>query len=233
MNILALIPARSGSKGVPGKNTKLLGGKPLLAYTIEQALETSLFSKVILSTDCDQIAAVGKEWGVDVPFIRPASLATDTASSIGVVQHALDFFREKGETFDAVCLLQPTTPFRAPHLISECIQKLKTENWDAIVSMLPVPHEFNPHWIFEADAEGALHIATGEKEIIKRRQDLPNAYFRDGAVYLTRTEWLEKGSFFGEKLGFVLSDATTFVNIDALSDWDKAEQLIQQLKGKS
>ncbi|RXR21862.1 acylneuraminate cytidylyltransferase family protein [Flavobacterium stagni] len=233
MNILALIPARSGSKGVPGKNTKLLGGKPLLAYTIEQALEVSLFSKVILSTDCEQIAAVGKEWGAEIPFIRPASLATDSASSIGVVQHALDFYKEKGETFDAVCLLQPTTPFRAPHLISECIQKMKTENWDAVVSMLPVPHEFNPHWVFESDEKGALHIATGEKEIIKRRQELPNAYFRDGAVYLTRTEWLEKGSFFGEKLGFVLSNPTTFVNIDTLSDWDKAEQLIQQLKENS
>ncbi|MEN9336588.1 MAG: N-acylneuraminate cytidylyltransferase [Bacteroidota bacterium] len=233
MNILAIIPARSGSKGVPGKNTKLLGGKPLLAYSIEQALACQLFSRVLLSTDSEQIAAVGMQYGAEVPFIRPSELASDTASSIGVVQHALHFYRERGEVFDAVCLLQPTTPFRAPHLIADCVHKMKNECWDAVVSMLPVPHEFNPHWVFEADSHGALQIATGDKEIIKRRQDLPPAYFRDGAVYLTKTQWLEKGSFFGEKLGFVLSDVATFVNIDTLSDWEKAEELIQKLKENS
>ncbi|MFM2229283.1 MAG: N-acylneuraminate cytidylyltransferase [Bacteroidota bacterium] len=233
MNILAIIPARSGSKGVPGKNTKLLGGKPLLAYSIEQALACQLFSRVLLSTDSEQIATVGMQYGAEVPFIRPSELASDTASSIGVVQHALHFYRERGEVFDAVCLLQPTTPFRAPHLIADCVHKMKNEGWDAVVSMLPVPHEFNPHWVFESDENGALQIATGEKEIIKRRQDLPPAYFRDGAVYLTQTQWLEKGTFFGEKLGFVLSDVTTFVNIDTLSDWEKAEELIQKLKENS
>lgn len=233
MTILAIIPARSGSKGVPGKNTKLLGGKPLLAYTVEQALATQLFAKVIVSTDSESIAAVGKQYGAEVPFIRPAELATDTASSIAVVQHALDYYNSLGQQFDAVCLLQPTTPFRAPNLIAACIQKMKDEKWDAVVSMLPVPHEFNPHWVFEADENGALHIATGEKTIVKRRQDLPPAYFRDGAVYLTRTQWLEQGTFFGEKLGFVLSDTATFVNIDTLTDWEKAEQLIQQLKENS
>jgi N-acylneuraminate cytidylyltransferase len=233
MTILALIPARSGSKGVPGKNTKLLGDKPLLAYTIEHALETQLFSKVMVSTDCESIAALARNYGAEVPFIRPAVLATDTASSIAVVQHVLESYKERGEYYDAVCLLQPTTPFRAPNLIANCIQKMEIENWDAVISMQPVPDEFNPHWVFEADEKGALHIATGESIIISRRQDLPQAYYRDGAVYLTQTKWLEKGSFYGEKLGFVLSDPQYIVNIDTPADWDKAVQLHQLLNLKS
>ena len=233
MDILALIPARSGSKGLPGKNTKILGDKPLLAYTIEHALDTQLFLKVIVSTDCETIATIAKKYGAEVPFIRPEELASDTASSIAVVQHALDYYKERGQLFNAVCLLQPTTPFRAPGLIANCIQKMNNENWDAVVSVLPVPDEFNPHWVFEADNKGALSIATGEAEIIKRRQDLPQAYFRDGAVYLTQTAWLVKGTFYGEKLGFVEADPKLAVNIDTWADWEKAEQLLQQFNTKS
>lgn len=233
MDILALIPARSGSKGLPGKNTKLLGDKPLLAYTIEHALDTQLFLKVIVSTDCEKIATIAKKYGAEVPFIRPKELASDTASSIAVVQHALDYYKKRGQYFNAVCLLQPTTPFRAPGLIANCIQKMNNENWDAVVSVLPVPDEFNPHWVFESDNEGALTIATGETEIIKRRQDLPRAYFRDGAVYLTQTAWLEKGTFYGKKLGFVEADPKLAVNIDTWADWEKAEQLLLQFNTNS
>ena len=112
MKILAIIPARGGSKGVPGKNIKLLGDKPLIAHSILQALESKLITKTIVSTDYQEIANVALHYNANVPFIRPQQLANDTASSIDVVMHAIAFLENNGEFFDAVCLLQPTAPFR-------------------------------------------------------------------------------------------------------------------------
>src|SRR5690606_8918158 len=122
-NILAIIPARGGSKGIPGKNMKLLGEKPLLQYTVEAARESSLLSRVILSSDDVDIINLAKSVGLDVPFVRPAHLATDSSGSLEVVQHALKELAGQGETYDAVCLLQPTTPFRESGSIDTAIHK--------------------------------------------------------------------------------------------------------------
>ncbi|MES2239814.1 MAG: acylneuraminate cytidylyltransferase family protein [Bacteroidota bacterium] len=224
MKILAIIPARGGSKGVPGKNNKLLGGKPLMGYTIEQAIASHSFAKIIVSTDDESITKTAIDFGAEVPFIRPSELATDTASSIAVVQHAVDFLESKNEFFDAVCLLQTTSPFREKGFINKAIEKFSSTNLDALVSVLQVPHQYNPHWVFEADKNGILQIATGEKEIIKRRQDLPEAFFRDGAIYLTKVELIKKGTFYGEKLSYFKSNPTLYVNIDTMEDWIQAEQ---------
>lgn len=226
MRVLAIIPARGGSKGVPGKNIKLLGGKPLIVYSIEQAIASNSFSKIIVSTDDEAIVKIVINYGVEVPFVRPAELADDTATSIAVVQHAIDFLESQNEFFDAVCLLQPTSPFREKSFINKAIAKFSTTDSDALVSVLPVPHEYNPHWVFEADANGMLQIATGEKEIITRRQELPKAFFRDGAIYLTKTVFIKKGTFYGEKLGYIESNPNLYVNIDTMEDWLEAEQKI-------
>ena len=196
-NILALIPARSGSKGVPGKNIKKLGGKPLLAYTAEAASASKKLDKVILSSDDEEINQVAKEHGIEVPFQRPSELAQDDSGSLGVVQHALEFMEKKGEYFDVVCLLQVTSPFRADGFIDKAIDLFESKTFDSLVSVLEVPHEYNPHWVFETDENDNLKISTGEKQIIKRRQDLPKAYFRDGSIYITKTECIKNGSFFG------------------------------------
>ena len=124
MNILGLIPARGGSKGIPGKNIKRLHGKPLLQYTFEAAKNSDLISRVILSSDDSEIIRVAEKIGLEIPFVRPTALAADDTSSLEVVQHALNFFIQKGEKFDAVCLLQPTTPFRRNGLIDEVIEKI-------------------------------------------------------------------------------------------------------------
>lgn len=229
MKILAIIPARGGSKGVPRKNIKRLGSKPLLAYTFNSAKESRFLSKIILSSEDAEIIKVAQSIGLDVPFERPANLAQDDSSSIEVVQHAINFFEKKGENFDAVCLLQVTSPFRENGFIDKAIQTFIDQKVDALVSVLKVPHEFNPHWTFVANAEGLLSIATGEKEIIKRRQELPNAYFRDGSVYITKVDTLKKGSFFGESLGFIESNPDYHVNIDTLNDWEQAEKMLPQI----
>ncbi|SEA54894.1 acylneuraminate cytidylyltransferase family protein [Psychroflexus halocasei] len=229
MKILAIIPARGGSKGVPGKNIKELGGKPLLAYTVDSVKESRLIDKFILSSEDEEIIKIARDLGVEVPFVRPESLAQDQSGSIGVVQHAVDYFEKKGEFFDAVILLQVTSPFREKVFIDQAIKKFIKSDADALVSVLPVPHEYNPHWVFEENEKGDLKIATGESEIIKRRQDLPNAYFRDGSIYLTKTEFIKKGSFFGEKLSFIESNPETYVNIDTLTDWEKAEKMLSDM----
>lgn len=224
MRILAIIPARGGSKGVPGKNIRILGNKPLIAYSVEQAIASDSFAKIIVSTDDDAIAKIAIQFGAEVPFIRPSELANDTASSIDVVIHAVDFLESKNESFDAICLLQPTSPFREKSFIAKAIAKFSSANSDALVSVLQVPHEYNPHWVFEPDANGQLQIATGEKKIIKRRQELPQAFFRDGAIYLTKIESIKKGTFYGEKLTYIESNPNLYVNIDTLEDWIDAEQ---------
>lgn len=230
MKILAIIPARGGSKGVPGKNIKLLGELPLLAYTAKSALASKQLSKVILSSDCQEIANVAQQFGIEVPFLRPEHLATDTASSIDVVQHAVSFLENQGEFFDAICLLQPTAPFRYNGFIDEAIQTFIQNDADALVSVLPVPHEFNPHWVFEPNDNGMLEIATGEKEIIKRRQELPKAFFRDGSVYLTKISIIKKGSFYGNKLSYIENNPDFYVNIDTLKDWEIALSKLPLIK---
>jgi N-acylneuraminate cytidylyltransferase len=232
MRILGIIPARGGSKGVPGKNIKLLGDIPLLAYTVQSALASQLLTKVILSTDCPSIAAVAEQYAIEVPFLRPETLATDTASSIAVVQHAVSYLEKQGEFFDGICLLQPTSPFRTKGFIDLAIQKFIQEEVDALVSVLPVPHELNPHWIFEPNEKGLLQIATGDKEIITRRQDLPPAFFRDGSIYITKTSVIKTGSFYGIKLSYIENHPDFYVNIDRLEDWEKAVAQLPIIKSQ-
>lgn len=226
MKILGLIPARGGSKGVPGKNIKSLCGKPLLQYTWESAKESRLLAKTILSSDDKNIIEIAENFGLHSAFVRPAEFAKDTTPSIEVIKHAIQFFQEKGEIFDAVCLLQPTTPLRSHDLIDFCIEKFIEGNYDSLITVREVPEEYNPHWVFE-EKQGSLKIATGENEIIPRRQELPKSYFRDGAIYLTKVDViLNQNSLFGNKIGFYNTENTRYVNIDTPEDWEKAEKII-------
>lgn len=229
MKILALIPARGGSKGVPRKNIRLLGNKPLLEYSIESAKNSHLISEILVSTDDEEIAIAAELAGCKPPFLRPSSLAQDQSTSIEVVLHALAYYENQKIYFDAVCLLQPTSPFREASFIDKAIAKFITSQSDSLISVLPIPHQYNPHWAFEEDDQGFLHIATGEENIITRRQDLPKAFYRDGSVYLTKTEVLKTGTFFGKKTAYITSNPELHVNIDTQEDWDYAEQLLQKM----
>jgi CMP-N-acetylneuraminic acid synthetase len=228
LKILALIPARGGSKGVPGKNIKPLAGKPLIAYTIEQAHKAKNITRAILSTDDNDIATVAKSYGLDVPFMRPPSLATDSAGTLDVIKHALQELQSKDEHYDAVCLLQVTSPYRPDGAIDEAIELFVKHKPDSLVSVRKVPDEYNPHWTFEIDDNDRLHIATGEKTIIPRRQELPPAYHRDGAIYITTTDCIiNKNSILGDDIIAYPIDSPELINIDTMRDWEKAEKFFK------
>jgi CMP-N-acetylneuraminic acid synthetase len=228
MRILTIIPARSGSKGVPGKNIKLLGGKPLIDYTIEFAKNSGL-DKIIVSTDTEEIAAVARNSGAEVPFLRPENLADDKTPTIDVLIHLIEALNLTKADFDAVCLLQPTVPFRTNTLLQNCIDKYIQNNLDSLVTVKQVPSHFNPHWTFETTKDQLLKISTGEDKLITRRQDLPTAFYRDGSIYLTSMETLlNDKSLYGERLGFFENIEENYVNIDTMQDWYKAEELLKK-----
>jgi CMP-N,N'-diacetyllegionaminic acid synthase len=229
MRVLGLIPARGGSKGVRRKNVKLLAGRPLLQYTVEAARAATRLTRVVLSTDDEEIAELGRRLGVDVPFLRPAELARDDTPMIPVVQNALRALEEVGDRYDAVCLLQPTTPLRPPSLIDKCVEMLERTGADSVISLRPVPTEFNPHWVFVSGGDGMVRLFTGEEKPLPRRQELPPAYYRDGAVYVARRALvLEGGTLYGPRTAGYLVDGTApTVNIDEPADWARAEALVR------
>jgi len=227
MRILGLVPARGGSKGVPRKNIRILCGKPLLQYTAEAALQATLLTQVVLSTDDEEIARVGQECGLDVPFLRPASLANDYSPMVVVVQHALKTLAERGVEFDVVCLLQPTTPLRKARDIDACINLLAYHRADTVFTVLPIPSQYNPHWVYFQNDQGCLYLSTGESTPVSRRQDLPPAFYREGSIYVSRTKVvLEQDSLYGQELVGYPIDPDASVNIDTLDDWERAERML-------
>ena len=216
---------------MPRKNIRLLAGKPLLRYTAEAALGCKQLTRVVLTTDDQEIAAVGRECGLDVPFLRPPELARDDTPTLPVVQHAVDFLEKAGERFDAVCLLQPTAPLRRSEDIRSCIDLLESTGADSVVTVLPVPPEHNPHWVYFKTLAGFLQLSTGEDSPMPRRQLLPPAFHREGSVYLVRRDVLmEKHSLYGSKVvGFSIEPSRS-VNIDTLADWQRAEAAFCQLE---
>jgi CMP-N,N'-diacetyllegionaminic acid synthase len=228
MRTLGLIPARGGSKSIPRKNIRLLCGKPLLQYTAEAVLKARRLGRVILSTEDEEIARIGRECGLDVPFIRPVELARDTTPMLPVVQHAVQYLEMAGERFDAICILQPTVPLRPPGVIDACIEMFEKNGADTVITILPVPHQYNPHWVYFEAGDGSLHLSTGE-DTPTRRQDLPPAFSREGSVYVVRRDVImELGSLYGKRMLGFLIDPERSVNIDSPEDWSRAESLLSK-----
>jgi CMP-N-acetylneuraminic acid synthetase len=227
VRVLGLIPARGGSKGVPRKNIRILCGKPLFEYTAQSALASRHLSRVILSTDDEEIRESGLRCGLEAPFLRPAELASDDTPMLPVVQHAVKWAEDRGDRFDAVCLLQPTNPLRRAEDIDACIETLEQSGADSVVTVLPVPDEYNPHWVYFQTAEGALYLSTGEASPITRRQDLPRAFHREGSVYVTRRDVLiVDNSLYGRRMVGYMMDPSGVVNIDTPADWQRAAAMI-------
>jgi CMP-N-acetylneuraminic acid synthetase len=224
MKVLGIIPARGGSKGVPRKNIKMLCGKPLVAYTIESALCARKLARTVLSTEDQEIAEVGMSYGIDVPFLRPREFSEDSSPTLPVIQHVLEMLDREGEHFDAVCLLQPTSPLRRSVDIDNCILLLERNGADSVVSVLPVPPEHNPYWVYWKSEGGRMSLAMGDDEPIPRRQDLPAAFHREGSVYVTRTHVVTAyGSLYGEHvLGYEMLPEFSS-NIDTPEDWLEVE----------
>lgn len=230
MRVLGLIPARGGSKGIHRKNVRLLGGKPLLQYTAEVAIAAKRLDRLILSTDDESCARVGETCGLEIPFRRPPELAQHDTPMLPVVQHALDALETAGDRFDAVCLLQPTHPFRLPEDIDGCIALLDESGCDSVVTILPVPAAYSPHWSYYREEGGQLKLCTGERNPIARRQDLPPTFHREGSVYVTRRDVLVEGnSLYGDRMmGYLVDDSHTRIDLDDLEDWAMAERLVAQ-----
>lgn len=184
--VLALITARGGSKGLPRKNVLCAGGKPLIAWTVEAALGASSVDSVVLSTDDEEITAAAIAAGCNVPFRRPAELASDTASSIDVVFHALDQL----SGFDYVVLLQPTSPLRTSEDIDSAFALMVESGAPCCVSVSEA--EQSPYWMYQLTHERRLKPLLQVKENVTRRQELPPAYVLNGAIYIARIDWLTK-----------------------------------------
>ena len=229
LKILGLITARGGSKGIPRKNIKPLLGKPLLQYTAEAALAATRLQRVILSTEDPEIADVGRQCGLDVPFMRPVELAQDSTPSLDVIVHALRWIEEHGGALDAVCLLQPTNPFRTAADIDAAAELYARSGADCLISILPVPHEYNPHWVYFRGDDGYLRLSTGEPQPLPRRQLLPESYHREGSIYISRWDMVvRRHTLFGERVIGYEMDSHRSINIDRPEDWSAAERMLQE-----
>ena len=227
-NILGLIPARGGSKGLPRKNIKPLLGKPLIAWTIEQALVSKYLDKVVVSTDDKEIAEISKKYGADVPFIRPKQLAEDNAKGIDVVLNALDWFREndKRKQYDLIMLLQPTSPLRKSEDINKAIELLFLKKAKAIVSVCEADH--HPLWANTLPGDGCMKDFIRKEIINKNRQELPKFYRLNGAIYLAYCNYIEKcKSFFNKDTFAYIIPKERSIDIDNEIDFKLAEILIK------
>lgn len=221
MRYLVVIPARGGSKGIPHKNIKPLAGKPLIYYTIDIARSIVPEQDICVSTDDLGIIQCVEKYGLKVPFVRPAELATDTAGTYEVLLHALDFYERQGGHYDAIVLLQSTSPFRTADQVKDAIN-LYTPEVDMVVSVKECAA--NPYYcVFEEDDEGFLHVCKGDGKIY-RRQDAPKVYEYNGAIYIINTESLKKMHMhqFSKRIKYLMDDVSSF-DLDTMNDWKFAE----------
>lgn len=212
--ILAVIPARGGSKGVPLKNIREVGGKPLIAWAIEAVKKSLYIDRLILSSDDDRIIAKAQEWGCEVPFKRPEDLARDDSSSIDVVLHAA----ESIPGYEIIVVVQPTSPLVEPSDIDSCIEKLFETSAKSSVSITE-PSK-SPYWMFTLDAKGFIAPLMDESFLQKRRQDLPSAFIPNGAVYVAYIDWLFKTkSFYGKETACHIMPKERSLDIDTEMDF--------------
>lgn len=224
MKPLIIIPARGGSKGIPKKNIAPLNGRPLIDYTIKAAMEIAPAERIILSTDSEEIAAVAEQCGLPVPYRRPAELATDTAGSREVILDVMDWADRRGIGYDAVVLLQPTSPLRRAEDIAGAMT-LYDDATDMVVSVAEA--RSNPYYnCFETDADGYLHVSKGEG-LYTRRQDVPPAYEYNGAVYVINPQSIRKMALgqFPRRIPYVMP-AERSIDIDAPIDLIIASHLL-------
>jgi CMP-N,N'-diacetyllegionaminic acid synthase len=226
--ILAIIPARGGSKRLPRKNILDLAGKPLIAWSIEAALGSKYIDRVIVSTDDDEIAEISRKYGADVPFIRPKELASDTASTIDVVRHALNFLKENGDNFKYVLLLQPTSPLRTVEHINRAVQLLIGKKADGIVSLVKTDHPME--WANTLPSDGSIDGFFSDEIKSLRSQDFPIRYLLNGAIYISRVEKILEDDFIVPRsncYGYIM-DKFVSVDIDTYYDLKLSEFLIRE-----
>ncbi|MBI1999165.1 MAG: acylneuraminate cytidylyltransferase family protein [Parcubacteria group bacterium] len=227
--ILGVITARGGSKGIPGKNIKELGGKPLIAHTIEAAKKSALLTRCIVSTDDENIAEISREYGADIPFMRPAELAQDNSTSMEVVQHALETLtNDFGEEYDYLMILQPTSPLRTADDIDACIRIAVDTDAGSVMSMKELD-DFSPKKMKKIENGVILpYFEEQEGKESSRRQDLSKMYKRNCAIYLTKTECIRRGDLFGKISRAYLMPEERSVDINKPIDFELAEFFLKR-----
>lgn len=225
-NILVVIPARGGSKGIPYKNIKPLAGRPLIYYSIDVARQFTSDENICVTTDDDKIIEVVENYGLKVPFKRPDYLATDICGSNEVVQHAYQFFEQQGRHYESILLLQPTSPFRKVEFLNEAVN-LYNEGIDMVTSVEEA--QCNPYYDgFEDNAEGFLTICKGDGSI-RRRQDAPRVWQQNGSIYVINPKALmEKGLGGFDRIRKYPMSTYYSVDIDNMFDWKVAEFILSE-----
>lgn len=225
---VGIIPARGGSKGLPGKNLRLLGGRPLIAYTIADARESGVLDRVIVSTDSEEIARTAREWGAEVPFLRPAELARDDTPTIPVLRHVLEELEAReGYRPDLAVVLQPTSPLRGPEAVREAVAKMADPRVDSVVSVCPAEH--SPYLMRRL--EGERLVPAWHPDPLRqglRRQELSPLYRLNGAVYIFRRERLMGADPYGDEVRALVMERWRSVDIDAEEDLLVAEAYLQR-----
>ena len=226
-NILYLILARGGSKGLPGKNIKPFCGKPLISWSIETLRAVNHKGDIVLSTDCNMIAKVGKEYGAEVPFIRPDSLASDTSTSMDAINHAIEFLKKENRIYDLLVLIEPTSPLRDTEDIDSAIETLiKSDSGESIVGVAKTECA-HPDFLVSIGKEGITKKYV-QQNGVKRRQDLEDLYFYEGSFYITKIDSLKRnnGFYHDKTLGFVIPKWKS-IEIDDLYDFIMCEALMK------
>lgn len=223
--MIAIIPARGGSKGLPGKNIKLLNGKPLIAYTIEAALESKSISRIIVNTDNVEIANVAKKFGAEVPFMRPEELADDTAKSIDVYNYTINRLEEEENTeINEIIVLQPTSPLRTAKHIDEAINLFHEKKADSVISYCREDHPI--FWHKFITDEGKFEDIF-EQNYLKNRQEIRPTYFPNGAIYIFRTNILLQSRYYTQKSYAYLMQKKCSIDIDSLEDFEYTQWIMK------
>jgi len=227
LEVLGIIPARFNSKGVSNKNIRKLNNKPLIAYTIEAGLEAERQTRLIVSTDSEEIASVARTYGAEVPFLRPAELAEDDISMVSVLHHAIKFL-DSSENYkaDIIITLQPTSPLRKAYHIDEAVEKLIDTDADSVVSLCEV--EYSPYWMKKIENGKVSNFMQGSEKYT-RRQDLPELYRLNGAIFVTRYEVLMKENrILGNDTRAIIMSQEDSIDIDTELDFKLAELILRE-----
>ncbi|MEW6055178.1 MAG: acylneuraminate cytidylyltransferase family protein [Bdellovibrionota bacterium] len=224
--VLAVICARGGSKGIPRKNIRALGGKPLIVWSIEEAKKSRFIDRLVLSSDDQEIIQVAEKFGCEAPFVRPAELAGDEVSGVDPVLHAL----KELPGYDYVVLLQPTSPFRTAQDIDGCIELCLEKSSPSCVSIAEA--EQSPYWMFSLNEGLCLSPLFDLKSMPTRRQEAKTVYSLNGAVYVAKTDWLLKtrGFLTAETSGYLMPKERS-LDLDDELDWDVAQALLARKRG--
>jgi len=226
-NAIAIIPARGGSKRIPKKNIKDFFGKPLIAYSIEVALASKLFDKVVVTTDDQEIAKIAQEYGAEVPFIRPTELSDDFTGTGDVVNHAIEYLKNQGETYEYVCTIYATAPLLQKKFLMEGYEKLKSS--DAVNAFSATSMPFPIQRTFKLNENGRCEMFTPE-HYMTRSQDLEEAYQDAGQFYWTKADQQSQGIMFGKESIPVILPRHLVQDIDTPEDWKRAEVMYKILK---